>query len=377
MKISAGNRYDLQEVAGAFGDLGTLIPFVVGYITINRMDPAGILVAFGVFKLWAGLYFKTPVPIQPMKAIGTAAIAHAGAITSGAVWASGLFTGAVWLILGLCGAVTWIAKITSRPVVQGIVLGLGLGFMLEGVKMMQGDLLLAALTIPLTFLLLSYHRIPAMLVLLAVGSVLAIVRDPGLVGELARMSFHFRLPVSGLAQIGWGDLAAGILVLGLPQLPLTLGNAIVSTVEENNSLFPDRPITVKTVALDHGLLNLVGTALGGVPMCHGAGGMAGHVRFGARTGGALVILGGLILFTGLFLADSVATLFKVFPPVILGVILLFGGLELASGVKGNDHRKEDRYVMFLTAGISLWNMGAGYLTGLVLWYAFQRRWLRA
>jgi len=25
----------------------------------------------------------------------------------------------------------------------------------------------------------------------------------------------------------------------------------------------------------------------------------------------------------------------------------------------------------------MWNMGVGYLTGLALWYAFQRGWLRA
>ncbi|MCK7507903.1 MAG: hypothetical protein MZV70_30195 [Desulfobacterales bacterium] len=98
-----GNLYNLQELAGAFGDLGTLIPFVVGYITINHMDPAGILVGFGVFKLWAGLYFKTPVPIQPMKAIGTAAITQGGAITPGAIFASGLFTGVVWGFMGALG----------------------------------------------------------------------------------------------------------------------------------------------------------------------------------------------------------------------------------------------------------------------------------
>jgi hypothetical protein len=168
-----------------------------------------------------------------------------------------------------------------------------------------------------------------------------------------------------------------VLVLGLPQVALTLGNAIITTVEENNTWFPDRPLTVKTVAVDHGAMNLIGTTIGGVPMCHGAGGLAGHVRFGARTGGALVILGVLVLFTGLFLGDSVATIFKCFPQSLLGVILLFGGLELASGVKGNDFKKEDRYVMILTAGLSLWNMGVGYVSGLILWYAFQRRWLRA
>ena len=73
-----GNDYNKMEFAGAFGDLGTLIPFVVGYITLNKMDPLGILVAFGVFKIFVGLYFRTPVSVQPMKAIGGMAIAHAG-----------------------------------------------------------------------------------------------------------------------------------------------------------------------------------------------------------------------------------------------------------------------------------------------------------
>jgi hypothetical protein len=69
-------------------------------------------------------------------------------------------------------------------------------------------------------------------------------------------------------------------------------------------------------------------------------------------------------------------MFEFLPKALLGVILLFGGLELASGVKANDLKKEDRYVMFLIAGTSLWNMGVGYLTGLVLWCAFQQRRLR-
>jgi hypothetical protein len=74
-------RQRLQPPRGgrAFGDLGTLIPFVVGYLTIARMDPVGVLVAFGLFKIAVGFYFKTPLPIQPMKAIGTAAISQPGA----------------------------------------------------------------------------------------------------------------------------------------------------------------------------------------------------------------------------------------------------------------------------------------------------------
>jgi hypothetical protein len=98
------NAYNVRELAGAFGDLGTFIPFLVGYLTVSKMDPVGVLVAFGIFKIFAGLYFRTPVPIQPMKAIGTAAITHAGVIAPGAILASGLFTGAFWLLMGVTGA---------------------------------------------------------------------------------------------------------------------------------------------------------------------------------------------------------------------------------------------------------------------------------
>jgi len=372
----AGNEYSLREASGAFGDLGTLIPFIVGYITVARIDPSGVLVAFGMFKVIAGLTYRTPVPIQPMKAIGTAAISSAGAITPAAIWASGLFTGVLWLVMGLSGAVSWIAKITSRPVIHGLVLGLGLGFLLEGIKLAQDELVLTVVAVAVTFVLLSYERVPAMLVLLGFGIVVSLVRDPALLTELGSMSLRFRVPEVALSEIGWQDLVTGVLVLGLPQAALTLGNAIVATVEENNQLFPDRPITVQGIAIDHGVMNLIGASIGGVPMCHGAGGMAGHVRFGARTGGALVILGVLILVTGLFFADSIGTLFKLFPPALLGVILMFGGLELAAGVQASSLSKADRYVMAFTAGTALWNMGAAYVGGLALWYGFQRRWLR-
>jgi len=371
------NVYDLRELAGAFGDLGTLIPFLVGYITISKLDPVGILVAFGLFKIVVGLYFKTPVPVQPMKAIGTAAITQATVITPGAIWASGLFTGVFWLTMGLTGAVTWIAKITSRPVVQGLVLGLGLGFILEGVKMMAPMPVLSVAAGILTFLLLSRERIPAMLVLLGLGVAVAIAREPALLGEIGRMGFRFRLPEFALTRIGWNDLLTGVFTLGLPQVALTLGNAIIATVEENNALFPGRPLTVRTVAIDHGIMNLVGTSMGGIPMCHGAGGLAGHVRFGARTGGSLVMHGAFVLFLGLFFADSIATVFRLLPTAILGLILFVAGLELAAGVRGGMPEKSDRYVLILTAGLSIWNMGLGYAAGLLLWYAMQRGWVRA
>jgi MFS superfamily sulfate permease-like transporter len=370
-----GNEYNRMELAGAFGDLGTLIPFVVGYITLNRMDPLGILVSFGLFKIFVGLYFRTPVPIQPMKAIGGMAIAHPEAINPGMIWGSGIFTGLFWLVMGLTGAITWIEKVTTKPVVRGIMLGLGLSFVLEGLKMMREGPLLAIGGFLLTLLLLNSKRFPAMLILLAYGIGSAFLQRPELYGALSHLSFRLRLPELSFARMSWSDLLAGFVVLGLPQAPLTLGNAIIATVAENNEYFPDRKVTAKTISIDHGVMNLISVFIGGVPMCHGAGGMAGHVRFGARTGGALVILGIIVLLIGLFLSDSVSLLLQVFPRSILGVILFFAGVELALVIKDVKLKKQNLFVLLVTAGTAMWNMGVAYLTGMLLYYGIQKRWI--
>ncbi len=371
-----GNDYNKMELAGAFGDLGTLIPFVVGYITLCKMDPLGILVAFGLFKIFVGLYFRTPVPIQPMKAIGGMAIAHPGAITQGMVWGSGIFTGLFWLLMGLTGAITWIEKITTKPVVRGIMLGLGLSFIVEGLGMMKGEPLFAVGGIVITLLLLNSKRFPAMLILLGYGIILALILKPDLWDKLAHISVRFRFPELTFARMSWNDMLTGFVILGLPQAPLTLGNAVIGTVAENNEYFPDRKITARAISIDHGVMNLVSTFLGGVPMCHGAGGMAGHIRFGARTGGSLVILGVIVLFTGLFLSDSVSLIFQVLPRSILGVILFFAGVELALVIKDIKTDKHYLFVLITTTGVAMWNMGAAYLAGMLLDYGLQRRWIR-
>jgi MFS superfamily sulfate permease-like transporter len=103
--------------------------------------------------------------------------------------------------------------------------------------------------------------------------------------------------------------------------------------------------------------------------------MAGHIRFGARTGGALVILGVIVLVTGLFLSDSLALLFQVIPRPILGVILFFAGLELALVIKDIRLKSQNLFVLLITAGCAMWNMGVAYLAGLIIYYCIHRRWI--
>ncbi len=372
--VKPKNLYNRMEWAGAFGDIGTLIPFVVAYITIVKIPPMGLLFMFGIALIASGLYYRTPLPIQPMKAIGAAAIA--GGISPVALYGSGLTTGLFWLLAGITGVLRPISKLATKPVVRGIMLGLGLTFMVDGVHRMTTAPVLAGIALVVTYLLLTNPQIPAMFMLLVIGVVSAVILNPQTISELAKIHIGFKLPVFSLPMITWNDLVTGTLLFTIPQIPLTLGNAVIAITAENNELFPDRPVTEKKIAISQGIMNLISPLFGGIPMCHGAGGMAGHVRFGAKTGGAPVILGSILLFIALFFSESVSIIFRIFPNAILGVILFFAGSELAIVVRDIGCKKSDFYVMLIVAAFAMWHMGAAFLVGVILDNALRRGWLK-
>src|SRR5262245_59352293 len=284
------NRFDRMEVAGAFGDFGTLVPFVVAYLAVLEMDPFGVLFAFGIAMLVCGFVYRTPIPVQPMKAAGAIATTQAAqtlTLTPAMVHGASLMTGLVWLVLGLTGTAHRVANLVKRPIGVGIILGLGFGFMIEGAKMMAQNWWIGGVALLGTSLLLTNRVIPAMFVLLLFGATYGVWSDRILLDALRTVSIEPRLPTFALSQLSWNDLMIGTVFLALPQVPLTLGNAVIAITEENNRLFPQRPVTESKIATSTGLMNMLSASVGGVPMCHGAGGMAGHVQFGARTGGAL------------------------------------------------------------------------------------------
>ena len=238
--------------------------------------------------------------------------------------------------------------------------------------MMQTDFLIAVIGLVLTFFLLTNKRIPAMFVLIIFGIVAGLIRNPELIKELANIHFDFRLPQYSLGQITYSDFLKGILILGIPQIPLTLGNAVIAITQENNRLFPEHPVTENKIAITQGIMNLISPIFGGIPVCHGAGGMAGHVRFGARTGGSLIILGGLLLIVGLCFSSSFLLLLSIFPTCVLGVVLFFAGLELAVSARDVGSDKGDYYVLLITAGFSIWNIGIGFVAGLIMQEMLKR-----
>lgn len=371
VKDPACLRFDRAEWSAAFADLGSFVPFVVAYVSVLKMDPAGILLAFGAALVGCGLLYRTPMPVQPMKAIGALAVAQAGAVSQASIAAAGLVTGLLWLLLGASGVAGRIARIVPKEVVAGIVTGLGLSFMLQGGRMMADDLAAAAVAGAVAVFLRRSRWFPAMIVLLAGGLAYGVARNPAL-WQAADFGFALRLPGFALGELEGKDFLTGTLLLALPQLPLTMGNAVLATTGENNRLFPDRPASVRKVALTTGAINLLGAPLGGIPMCHGAGGMAAYTAFGARSGGAPIIFGLALAVLALCFSDAIGFLLQALPAAVLGTILLFAGGQL---VAGNLPRSTDWRALLpaaLTAAVATSNVGLAFLVGMTVHWAVRR-----
>jgi hypothetical protein len=212
-------------------------------------------------------------------------------------------------------------------------------------------------------------------VLLLFGVAAGLAADPALLDALSRTRPAWSWPSFGPLALSVHDLVPALLLLVLPQLPLTVGNGVLAITAEHNRVLPELPISERMISVTTGLMNGLSFLLGGIPLCHGAGGLAGHVRFGARTGGATILLGLLLVALGLFFRDSVGAIFQLFPRGVLGVLLCFAGLELASSARELG-TKEEATTTLLVAGFGVFNMGVALLVGLALHFALQRRWVR-
>ncbi len=361
-------RFDRLELAGAFGDLGTLLPIVVAMIFINKLSPSSVFLSFGLFYLVAGYYFRLPIPVQPLKAVGAIAIAYPAVITESVIGASGIIFGLLLLVLSLSGTIDQIAKLFSQAVVRGIQLTLGLIFLKKGIELiinknlfMSGipgklaeypvNLIIGILVFGLVLLLLDNKRFPAALVALVVGIISGIA-----LGGFAGKTLSFGPTEMHLVNPSMGDYWTALIMLILPQIPLTIGNACVGTADTCTSLFPDNPQLAKAkagkFALSMGIFNLPAGFLGAVPMCHGTGGLAAHYRFGARTGGAPIMIGIFFVVIALVLGELGFSLLAMIPQSVLGVLLVFAGLELCPLLRSLK-TNEEYFIALLIAGIAL------------------------
>jgi len=361
----------VNEVSGALGDTGTLLPLSLGAIAVAGLAPVPVLVGFAAFYILTGLYYRLPVPVQPMKAV--AALLLTTQVSSQSLVASGVMIGAILLLLGLTGWINRVARLVPGSVLSGLQLGLGLLLANMSLGLMATSLPLAVVTLTLLVLTLKmFPSWPAALiglgVAVAIGKVLG---APGLSLPVAD-SVAFIVP----RLPGVDEWQQGFSMLVLPQLALTITNAIVLTALVVGDYFGEQSnrVTPARLSVTTGLANLFLVPLGALPMCHGAGGVAAHYRFGARTGLAPVLLGtGLLLVA--FVPGGLSVLAAI-PTAGLGALLLVAAVELASSKRLWTAKPSCWPVIAMTALVTVWaDPFFGLLAGLAS-EAIRAAWVR-
>ncbi|KAI9671910.1 MAG: hypothetical protein M1817_002359 [Caeruleum heppii] len=323
----------LSELSGSLGDLGTLLPLLIALTTTSSISLSATLIVSGLANILTGWYFRLPLPVQPMKAIASVAIARA--FTKDETMAAGLFVAAAVGTLSLTGLLGWVGRVVPIPVVKGIQVGAGvslvvsaggtvlrpLGWTTPGVE----DNLSWALV---AFLFLLYtgatrSRIPYALLIFLLGLVPVLYLPSS---QLPR----FQLWRPSLHAPSFDAFKTGIISAGVGQLPLTILNSVIAVNHLSTDLLPQLA-PPSTTALGYSIagINLVGCWFGAMPVCHGSGGLAAQYRFGARTGASVIILGVFKLLLGLIFGESLVGVLQRFPKAFLGVMVIAAGLELA------------------------------------------------
>lgn len=355
-------KFDRNELAGAFGDIGTDFPLIVGMILSAGLDSASVLIMFGIMQILTGSIYKMPIPVQPLKAMATIVIAQ----KTGAniIYGGGFAIGISMLILNVTKLIDWISKVVPKTVIRGIQLGLGIKLGLLALNNYVGaegvnGYWLASLAFILVIFLIGNRKYPPAIFIIILGIIYAFLFK--IDGDSFMNVIGFNLPQFYTPT--WNDILTGFIILTIPQIPLSIGNSILATKQITEDLFPNRAITVRKISYTYSFMNLINPFFSGIPTCHGSGGMVGHFTFGGRTGGSVIIYGSLYILLGLFLSQGFDTLVNIFPLPVLGVILLFESLGLMILVRDITNSKAN-FTIALLVGLIAGGLPYGFVIGL-------------
>lgn len=389
-------RLNRMEIAGSLGDLGGLLPLGMGMgmVMINGLDASGFLFSAGVVYVYSGLYFGITSPVQPMKVIGAYALATS--VPNEQIQAASLLAAFVFLIIGFTGIANFAGRKTPLAVVRGIQTAIGLMLIDQGARFIFGisnyqqqmgaqepylslqtvgsvpiGLILGGLGLMLVMLLLKSQRFPAMLLLIAGGMMVSLLVGPS--GGIQSVVLGFFPPA--LVPDGWppmSDFVIALSALVFPQIPMTLGNAVIAQADLSKKYFgqASSKVTYKALCLSLGISNILVFLFGGMPLAHGAEGMAARYRFGARSAGSNLFIGLIFITSALMFGDRVMAVLGLIPLSILGVLLLITGLELILNFRDLKNLQNVCIAGLVIALTFFFNLTIGFLTGLIAAWIF-------
>ncbi len=374
--------FSLSEFSGALADLGVMLPLILALISLNGMDTTSVFVGVGIAYILVAFVYRLPIPVQPLKSVSALALALGlppVIIVTGAIWNAVAFLG-----MGFGKLDRWVIKAFPKPVVRGIQLGLSWLLFKSAWKLFsqpanpwQGSFFILNQAVAWVWILISGAAIFLLLFLFwkkdfaALGVVIFGVGIStfhlGLPSLSLQLSFPKLLPLIPTRMQLW----QGLILLAIPQIPLSLGNSICATADAAKVYFGDHAshVTERKLMVTMGTIDGLTALIGGMPLCHGSGGLTAHYRLGARTGGAPLMLGGIFLALGLLGGQASMQIFSLIPFPVLGVLLAYIGFQhmlLAQDLRGQ--REWISALLVLALAIMTSNLAVGFISGSVFYH---------
>ncbi|NUM88606.1 MAG: hypothetical protein HUU37_05315, partial [Bdellovibrionales bacterium] len=298
----------IRNILGSFADSAVLFPLLVLMADRGLFPPAMLLLTAGAAYIAAGAYFRIPMPVQPLKSIVITAVAIGASAVE--IRVSAALLGLACLLVVLFRADRWMELVPAR-LVHMVQVGLGVLLLVQGFRAAGGaGWGLTAVLAAGILLLPEWRGIPWMGLFAAGGMILALMEGTSAGGAVPAAGFD----------------AAVVASLLLPQIALTFANSVLGTRAAARFYFPGSAerVTLRSLLCSIGVGNLLVAAVGGLPFCHGAGGLTAHVKGGARAWWANAVIGVFLILLGAFSAFRGIT---GVPLVFVATLLVVTGIQ--------------------------------------------------
>lgn len=363
MRIRGCLRVNWMEVSGSLGDLGVFIPLVVAVCVTSGLDIGIVLILAGILNVFTGILFRQPIPVQPMKALATIVIAEG--LIKEELLAAGFILGVILVLASYF--IETITKYIPIVVVRGIQLGIGLKLILKGYSWI-GQLPLNGLNSQITgavillILIIAYYKKWPLLIFIFIAGILMLHHE----NASTFSGYNFVLPKFQFYWPGPSHWASAFIKGAIVQFPLTLLNSVIAVCALSEDYFPGKGIKPRNMAFSVGLMNIICAPLGGIPMCHGSGGLAAQYAFGARQATSVIFLGIMKIMIGILFGGALITILKHYPMSVLGPMLMLAGFQLLKLVKylGKDWIKIF-IALLIAVCILIFNTLTGFIVGCV------------
>jgi len=347
MDFKKNIKINHKELSGSLGDIGIFLPLALSLISFNGLNPFSVFFMAGVLYIVSGYYFGHPMPVQPLKALAVISLAIGASVN--VISAASIIMGIFLLSLYFASEtiIPFLGKIFTKPMIRGIQLGVGLFLVKKGVDSIklkefllhgkESIISINGYALPLGIIfgtasvlfIIKFSRnskIPTSLIIIAVGLIFGLVSsEPGFI------STGDPVGAPTLFFPTLNDAVSAFFLLVIPQIPLTVGNALFATADTAKSYFGEgaKRTTPKSLSLSLGIANVLIGFVGGMPVCHGSGGLTAHYKFGSRTVGSNFIIGTIFVTVGILSLFFPVSFLYLIPASTLGSLLIFIGIEHA------------------------------------------------